>query len=114
MALEITPVHRNLLTRPTFLWLEFEDWFLVIGLAALMNVVGRWMFDRVILGMPLNLFLQFAVPALAVPGLMLFKYGKPRGYLVDLLLWHTKPRVYSGCERDDEQKVEYLRQEEVR
>ena len=80
MALEVTPVHRNLLTRPTFLWLEFEDWFLVIGLAALMNITGRWMFDRELFGMPLNLCLQFAVPIIAIPGLMIFKYGKPRGW----------------------------------
>lgn len=110
MPLEITPVHRNLLTRPTFLWLEFEDWFLIIGLAALVNIAGRWMFDRVIFGMPLPLFLQFGVPVLAIPVLMLFKYGKPRGYLADLVFWHTKPRIYCGHEKDPEQQTEYLRQ----
>ena len=31
MALNISPVHRNLHTRVSFLYLEFEDWFVVIG-----------------------------------------------------------------------------------
>ena len=30
MALNISPVHRNLHTRVSFLYLEFEDWFVVI------------------------------------------------------------------------------------
>ena len=34
MALEVTPVHRNLHQRVTFFYLEFEDLFIVIGLAA--------------------------------------------------------------------------------
>ncbi len=38
MALNISPVHRNLHTRVSFLYLEFEDWFVVIGLAALTNI----------------------------------------------------------------------------
>ena len=40
MALNISPVHRNLHTRVSFLYLEFEDWFVVIGLAALTNIFG--------------------------------------------------------------------------
>jgi len=35
--------------------------------------------------MPLSLFMEFVVPLLAVPFLILFKYGKPRGYLMDLI-----------------------------
>ncbi len=56
MALNISPVHRNLHTRVTFLHLEFEDWFVVIGLAALTNIFGRWV-DRNIFGIPMNVFL---------------------------------------------------------
>ena len=77
MALNISAVHRNLHTRVTFLYLEFEDWFVVIGLAALTNIFGRWI-DRDIFGIPMNVFLQYIVPVLSVPSLMLFKYGKPR------------------------------------
>ena len=38
MSLELTPVHRNLHTKVTFLGLEFEDLILVLALAALMNL----------------------------------------------------------------------------
>src|SRR3974377_2492954 len=93
MALKISPVHRNLHTQVTFLRLDFWDWFVVIGLAALTNIFGRWV-DRNIFGIPMNVFLQYIVPVLSVPFLMLFKYGKPRGYLKDFLAWYTKPRVY--------------------
>lgn len=79
MALNISPVHRNLHTRVSFLYLEFEDWFVVIGLAALTNIFGRWV-DRQLFGIPMNVFLQYIVPVLSIPFLMLFKYGKPGGY----------------------------------
>ena len=39
---------------------------------------------------------------------MIFKYGKQRGYLLDWVLFHTKPHVYSGLERDRELRSEYL------
>ena len=42
MALEASPVNRNLATRATFLGLEFEDLFVVLGLAAVMNVASRF------------------------------------------------------------------------
>jgi hypothetical protein len=86
MALNISPVHRNLHTRVSFLYLEFEDWFVVIGLAAITNIAGRWV-DRHMFGIPMNVFLQYVVPVLSIPFLMLFKYGKPRGYLKDFLAW---------------------------
>ena len=31
MALQVTPVNRNLQTRVTFMFLEFEDLFVVLG-----------------------------------------------------------------------------------
>jgi hypothetical protein len=108
MALEVTPVHRNLHQRVTFFYLEFEDLFIVIGLAALMNIFGRFL-DREIHGVPLNIVLQYVVPIIAVPLLMLFKYGKPRGYIRDLLGWHTKPHIYCGLESDREFTKEFLK-----
>ncbi len=111
MALNISPVHRNLHTRVSFLYLEFEDWFVIIGLAAVTNVFGRWI-DRNIFGIPMNVFLQYVVPVLSVPFLVLFKYGKPRGYLRDLLAWHIKPRIYCGMEPDSQVDREYLTEEE--
>jgi hypothetical protein len=108
MSLEVTPVHRNLHQRVTFFYLEFEDLFIVIGLAALMNIVGRFL-GRDLYGVPLNIVLQYVVPVVAVPVLMLFKYGKPRGYIRDLIVWHAKPHIYCGLEPDREFRKEFLR-----
>lgn len=108
MALEVTPVHRNLHQRVTFFYLEFEDLFIVIGLAAIMNIAGRFL-GRDLYGIPLNIILQYVVPVVAVPVLMLFKYGKPRGYLRDLIVWHAKPHIYCGLEPDHELTEEFLR-----
>ncbi|MDL5051797.1 MAG: hypothetical protein ACK5TN_09850 [Acidobacteriota bacterium] len=108
MAIEVTPVYRNLHQRVTFFYLEFEDLFFVIGLAAVMNIVGRFL-NRELNGIPLGIVLQYVVPLIAVPVLMLFKYGKPRGYLRDLLVWHAKPHIYCGLEPDREFTSEFLR-----
>ena len=108
MALEVTPVHRNLHQRITFFYLEFEDLFIVIGLAAFMNIFGRFL-GREIHGIPLNIILQYVVPVIAVPVLMLFKYGKPRGYIRDLVIWHAKPHIYCGLEPDRDFTKEFLK-----
>jgi len=52
--------------------------------------------------------LQYIVPILTIPALMLFKYGKQRGYLWDWVMFHTKPHVYSALERDRELTKEYI------
>jgi hypothetical protein len=44
-----------------------------------------------VLGMPLNTFMEFVVPALAVPFLILFKYGRPRGYPRIIFAFHCLP-----------------------
>ena len=62
--------------------------------------------------MPLNVFMEFVVPALAVPFLILFKYGRPRGYLTDLMRFFLAPRAWCGLERDSELTHSY-RVEEV-
>lgn len=108
MALEVTQVHRNLHQRVTWLYLEIEDMFLVLGLGVLANFVGR-VTGREIHGIPLSFLLMWIVPLLAIPCLWLFKYGKPRGYLRDLLIWQIKPHLYCGLERDSELTKEYLR-----
>ena len=114
MALNVTQVHRNLAQRVTFLGLEFEDLFVVLGLAAFTNIFGRFL-GREMFGIPMNVFLQYVVPVLAVPFLILFKYGKPRRYLLDFVAYYSKPKVYCGLEPDSEQDVEYLKAElEVR
>ena len=108
MALDVTPVYRNLRTRVTFFGLETEDLFAILGVAVFMNIIGRFL-NRQMFGLPMNMVLEYVVPLLSVPALMIFKYGKQRGYLLDWLLFHTKPHVYSGLERDRELASEYLR-----
>ena len=106
MALEVSPVHRNLYTRVTFLSLEFEDLFAVLGLAAVMNIVSR------LASGALAATLAYGVPLAVVPLLLILKYGKPRGYLRDLALWHLKPRAYSGAGRDRQLSIPYIIDEE--
>ena len=112
MSLDLTPVHRNLHTKVTFLGLEFEDLILVLALAALMNLLAHFVGDNShLLGMPLNVFMEFVVPVLAVPFLILFKYGRPRGYLTDLLRSLFAPRAWCGLERDSELTHSYRAKE---
>ena len=110
MPLRVTPVNRNLETRVTFLLLELDDLFIVLGSAAIMNVIGHFVGGE-IAGIPTNLVLQYGVPLLMVPLLMAFKYGKPRGYVRDLAFWYGKPRTYCALARDHEIRAPYLREE---
>jgi hypothetical protein len=111
MALDVTPVNRNLHQRVTFMSLEFEDLFVVLGLAALMNVVSRFVTGN-IGGVPLSGVLQYGVPLSVVPLLMVFKYGKPRGYVRDLLFWYVKPRAYCALAPDRAISASYIEEEE--
>lgn len=106
MALDVTPVNRNLHTRVTFMSLEFEDLFVVLGLAAVMNVVSRFVSGQ------MSAYLQYGVPLSVVPLLMVFKYGKPRGYLRDLFSWYTKPRSYCGVAGDRKVRTSYIAEEQ--
>lgn len=109
MSLDITPVHRNLHTKVQFLGLEFEDLILVLAVAAAMNLLAHFVGNTArILGMPLNIFMEFIVPLLAVPFLILFKYGRPRGYLTDLVRSTFAPRAWSALERDSELTQPYI------
>ena len=110
MALEVTPVNRNLHQRVTFMGLEFEDLFVVLGVAALMNVVSRFVSGSVG-GIPLSGLVQYGVPLSVVPVLMIFKYGKPRGYVRDLLFWYVKPRAYCTLAHDRAINRSYLEEE---
>lgn len=110
MGLDVTPVNRNLHTRVTFMLLEFEDLFVVLGVAALMNVVGRFV-SGTIAGMPASMVVQYGVPISIVPILMACKYGKPRGYVRDLLFWYLKPRAYCAVVRDEVITAPYLKEE---
>jgi hypothetical protein len=108
MSLEVTPVYRNLRTRVTFFGLEAEDLFSILALAVVANILGRFL-HREMFGLPMNMVLEYVVPVLSIPALMLFKYGKQRGYIQDWVMFHVKPHVYSALERDREITRDYLR-----
>jgi hypothetical protein len=110
MPLQVTPVNRNLQTRVTFMLLELEDLFVVLGAAALMNVIGHFVGGE-IAGMPMNLLLQYGVPLFTVPVLIAFKYGKPRAYMRDLATWYTRPHAYCAAARDRVLRSAYLKEE---
>jgi hypothetical protein len=113
MSLDMTPVHRNLHTKVTFLGLEFEDLILVLALAALMNLLAHFVNGNAhVFGIPLNVFMEFIVPALAVSCLILFKYRRPRGYLADLASSLFSPKAWCALERDSELTQPYLIEEE--
>jgi hypothetical protein len=47
-----------------------------------------------------------------VPGLMILKYGKPRSYLQDLVLWYSRPRAYSCTGREKLFEHPYLKEDD--
>ena len=101
MALQITPIHKNLHTKVTLLGLEFEDLVVVLLAAIVMDFMSHFVSDKAtMLGLPLNLFMIIAVPLLLVPLLILFKYGKPRGYLQDWAGSLLAPKAWCALERD--------------
>lgn len=112
MALRMSPVSRNLHARITFLSLEIEDMLSLALLSAIAMLVGQFFFsDRYMFFLPMNWFLMLMVLMVGVPALMLFKYGKPRRYLLDLVFWYSKPRAYCASARDTQLTAEYFKEE---
>ncbi len=54
--------------------------------------MGRFL-GRDLYGVPLNIVLQYVAPVVAVPVLMLFKFGQPRGYIREILSSGTPNRT---------------------
>jgi len=57
----------------------------------------------------MNWFLMLMVLVLGVPGLMLFKYGKPRRYLFDLAVYYAQPRSYCAFARDTKLTASFIK-----
>jgi len=113
MALHVSPVSRNLSNPVYFMGLEIED-MMIVGVVCVAALLGGQLFfaDRYLFFIPMNWALMLIVLVLGVPSLSIFKYGKPRGYMKDLIASFTQPRAYSACERDEEFPAEYLSDEE--
>src|ERR1700730_14946765 len=102
MALKMSPVSRNLHAKVTML-------ALAMGCAIAM-LVGQFLFsDRYMFFLPMNWFLMLMVLVLGVPGLLLFKYGKPRGYLLGLVLYYAQPRSYCSFARDTKLATNFIK-----
>ena len=115
MALRMSPVSRNLHAKVTLLGLEIEDMLFLAMACAVAMLTGQFLFpNRYMFFLPMNWFLMLAVLVLGVPGLVAFKYGKPRRYLLDLVEWRIKPRIYCGMEPDAQQKSGYLKEDPIR
>jgi hypothetical protein len=107
MSLKTTPVYRNLRTRVTFIGLEYEDLAVVLLIAPVSFFIGS-LFDRELFGVPIKLLLEWGVPVCTVILLVTFKYGKPRGFLIDWWKYCARPHVYCGLERDSKITRPYL------
>ena len=113
MALSMSPISRNLHMKVTFLYLELEDLLTLLFAVASSMIVGNFFFpNREIFHIPMNYFLPLLILIIGVPGLMILKYGKPRAYLQDLVLWYSRPRAYSCAGREKVLEVPYLKEED--
>ena len=114
MALNSSPVSRNLHLKVTLLFLELEDLLAIMLAVSGTMLVGNFLFsDRYIFHLPMNYFLPLAILLVGVPILMIFKYGKPRGYLLDLLLSHARPQQYSAASQETQIETSYFKEEEA-
>lgn len=110
MALDVTRMQRNLRMRVRFFGLEAEDIFVLLAIAIVGQFLGRFI-NRDLAGLPMAFVLEWGVPLLAIPALMLFKYGKQRHYFSDFIAYRSKPHVYSAHERDTQLRTPYLKEE---
>jgi hypothetical protein len=115
MALKMSPVSRNLHAKITMLGLELEDMLALAMACAVAMLIGQFLFsDRYMFFLPMNWFLMLMVLVLGVPGLMLFKYGKPRGYLLDLVKYYGEPRSYCAFAPDTKLTTSFFKEEETK
>jgi hypothetical protein len=112
MALRMSPISRNLHAKVTMLGLELEDMLFLAMACAIAMLVGQFLFsDRYMFFLPMNWFLMLMVLVVGVPGLMLFKYGKPKGYLFDLVTFYARPRSYCTLAHDTKLTDGFLKED---
>ena len=109
MGLNTSHVSRNLNAQVVFLGLELEDLLVLLVFAVGGMLIGQFFFpDRYLFFLPMNWALMIGVCVVGVPGLMVLKYGKPKGYTADLLKWFTKPKAYSCLEPPAKPHTPYI------
>jgi hypothetical protein len=94
------------------LGLELEDMLFLAMACAIAMLIGQFVFpNRYMFFLPMNWFLMLMVLVIGVPGLMLFKYGKPRGYLFDLVTFYAQPRSYCTFAHDTKLTGGFLKED---
>jgi hypothetical protein len=113
MALSMSPISRNLHVKVTFPHLELEDLLIILFAVSGSMIIGNFLFpNREVFHIPMNYFLPLLILVTGVLGLMILKYGKPRSYLQDLVLWHSRPRAYSSTGREKLFGKPYLKEDD--
>jgi len=96
--LTVTTGSSNLVaTKVTFLYWNAR-FVLILRLSVLITWFGAALCQRECFGYCDDVYLRYVVPWLSIPPSSLSTYGKPRGYLQDLLMFHHKPHVYCAME----------------
>jgi hypothetical protein len=110
MGLRTSPISRNLRMNVRFLGLEVEDLFVITGVGIFFLIVGQFIFPHAtIMKLPANWALFGGTILIGVPFLSAFKYGKPRGYLNDFIMWYIKPKKRDCFSRDTKMTEPYLK-----
>jgi hypothetical protein len=111
MPLRTSPISRNLRTNARFLGLEVEDLFVISFIAIFFLIAGQFIFPKAqVMKIPLNWFLFLLTIVIGVPFLSAFKYGKPRGYMGDFVMWYIKPKRRDCLARDTKMTEPYLKE----
>ena len=110
MSLRTSPISRNLRMNVRFLGLEVEDLFGITGIGIFFLIVGQFIFPHATIAkIPANWALFLGSIIIGVPFLSAFKYGKPRGYMGDFILWYFKPKKRDCFSRDTKMVLPYLK-----
>ena len=111
MALQVSPISRNLALKVTVMFLEVED-MLALGFAcAVVMLVGQFLFsDCYIFSILMNWFLVLVVLGPGIPALMLSNTASRGSILPIFFAWWRKPHQYCAHARDTKLVSNYLKE----
>jgi len=100
MALDVTPIYRNLRTRVTFFGLEAEDLFAILAVAVVMNIAGRFL-NREMFGLPMNMVLLRSLDILGIywGGWVQRHPAANRANMTEIVRWFAEGKL-SACMHD--------------
>lgn len=113
MSLLVTKVARNLESSPMLIGMPLEDFMVVTGAAFVAYFIGLiFMSGTKIFHLPAEMALAAITFGVGWVSITTLKVGKPNGYVLDIIEWHTKPHSYSCTEPDKILTDEYIEDEE--